>query len=147
MKYYLIPITEMRYEDSSFVMHKFLKEIYPNLYYLYKKLDDCDECFKKIINVEIEKTLLKNNLPTYFLFTKKGLLNKQTKEFFSGQEFLLPKYYLLDKEVEKSTFIYCLKSLNHKQILTSLTSFLKYININNKVVILPDIKQSFRKKI
>lgn len=137
MKYYLIPITELRYEDQDKVMQIFLKNIHPFIYQKYQK--------NYQINELILKELDKNNLPMHFLFQGKKLKKKnKVKEIITDFEFTFPYFYLLNKQVSKLEALHYLTNLKPKQILSIINSLYQYVyNDETKVKkIIPFPKQN-----
>ena len=137
MKYYLIPITGLRYEDQDKVMQIFLKNIHPFIYQKYQK--------NYQINELILKELDKNNLPTHFLFQGKKLKKKnKVKEIITDFEFTFPYFYLLNKQVSKLEALHYLTNLKPKQILSIINSLYQYVyNDETKVKkIIPFPKQN-----
>lgn len=93
MKYYLIPIEELRFEDDDKMMQIFLKNVFPTIYRKYKE--------NYAVSSLILKELKKNNLPTHFLFqTNKRKRGKRTTvtEVITEIQFDFPNFYLLDKK-------------------------------------------------
>lgn len=67
MKYYLVPIEELRTFDEK--VNNFLKTMYPKIYSLYRVNCKIDKTFLEILN--------KNNLPTHILFHSKQFIPKK----------------------------------------------------------------------
>lgn len=122
MKYYLIPIEELRYEDNDKVMQTFLKNIFPSIYQKYKET--------YTINSLVLQELEKNNLPTHFLFqaNKQKLGKKITvTETITEINLQLPHFYLLDKEISKAQALFYLTNLTQDQIISIIQSLYYYI--------------------
>ena len=120
MKYYLVPIEEVRTFDKN--VNDFLKIIYPKIYNLYKR--------NYIVDCFVTKALEKNNLPTHILFQSKQKLNsKQMKvvEPITEIELKFPLFYCLAHEVTRQRALFYLRNLSEQQIESVAISFYKFI--------------------
>lgn len=120
MKYYLVPIEELRTFDEN--VNNFLKIMYPKIYNLYR------------VNCKIDKTILeilnKSNLPTHILFQSKQFFQKkQIKviEPITEIELQFPLFYCLAHEVTRQQALFYLRNLNERQIESVAISFYKFI--------------------
>lgn len=122
MKYYLIPIEELRFEDDDKMMQIFLKNVFPTIYRKYKE--------NYAVNSLILKELEKNNLPTHFLFqTNKHKRGKKTTvtEVITEIQFDFPNFYLLDKKVSKAQALFYLTNLTKEQMISIIQSLYHYV--------------------
>ncbi len=122
MKYYLIPIEELRFEDNDKIMQIFLKNVFPAIYQKYKE--------NYTVNSLILKELKKNNLPTHFLFqTNKRNRGKRTTvtEVITEIQFDFPNFYLLDKKVSKAQALFYLTNLTKEQMTSIIQSLYHYV--------------------
>ena len=120
MKYYLVPIEEVRTFDKN--VNDFLKNMYPKIYNLYKQNYTVDSF--------VAKALEKNNLPTHILFQSKQRLNsKQMKvvEPITEIELKFPLFYCLAHEVTRQRALFYLRNLSEQQIESVAISFYKFI--------------------
>ena len=131
MKYYLIPIEQLKFKDEDKNTHIFLEKLYSNIYKLYSKGYLADEVF-----LELLKTY---NLPTHFLFqSKKNSFGKTLiiNEAITDFTLKMSKFDLIGKEVNKLEAIAYLKKLTRKQMITITTVFPKYV-YNDDLKIIP----------
>ena len=122
MKYYLIPIEELRFEDDDKMMQIFLKNVFPTIYRKYKE--------NYAVNSLILKELEKNNLPTHFLFqTNKRKRGKRTTvtEVITEIQFDFLNFYLLDKKVSKVQALFYLTNLTEEQMISIIQSLYHYV--------------------
>lgn len=131
MKYYLIPIEQLRFEDNNKNIQIFLEKLYPSIYKLYAK----DYCTDELL-LELLK---KYNLPTHILFqAKKNSFGRMIiiNEAITDIPLKLPKFYLIGKEINKLEAILYLKKLSKDQMITITATFPKYV-YNNSCKIIP----------
>ena len=120
MKYYLVPIEEVRTFDKN--VNDFLKIMYPKIYNLYRQNYTMDRF--------VAEALEKNNLPTHILFQSKQRLNsKQMKvvEPITEIELKFPLFYCLAHEVTRQRALFYLRNLSEQQIESVAISFYKFI--------------------
>ena len=120
MKYYLVPIEEVRTFDKG--VNDFLKDMYPKIYNLYSKGFTVDRF--------VTKELDNNNLPTHILFQSKQKFNsKQIKviEPITEIELKFPLFYCLAHEVSRQRALFHLRNLSEQQIESVAISFYKFI--------------------
>ena len=71
MKYYLIPIEELRFEDDDKMMQIFLKNVFPTIYRKYKE----NYAVNSLILKELEKNIYQ--LISYFKLINVNVVKEQ----------------------------------------------------------------------
>lgn len=124
MQYYLIPIECLRFEDEERLMQKYLKNMFPDIYRIFKlkgyKMDDL-----------ILKLLEKEHIPTHLLFEgKKGFLKKEMKltESITQASITVPQFYTMPYEIDKSGALFYLRNLKEEQICAIAVSFYNFVH-------------------
>ncbi len=127
MKYYLVPIEEVRTFDKG--VNDFLKIMYPKIYNLYSRGFTVDRF--------VTKALDNNNLPTHILFESKQKFNsKKIKviEPITEIELKFPLFYCLAHEVTRQKALFYLRNLSEQQIEVSLFHFINLFMSEKKNV-------------
>lgn len=124
MKYYLIPVEYLHFEDEQRLMQKYLKNMYPHIYRFFKvkgyKIDE-----------SVLKLLQKEHIPTHFLFEGKKLFLQdkvQLVETITQASMTIPQFYAMSYEVKKEHAVFYLRNLTEEQICTIGVSFYNFIH-------------------